>query len=173
MVDIDPTTLAIIGIGVPAVLTFLYFTITRKDKNKFDTRTNIRSDEEAEQDKQELARKVKKELSDEAEKVEGIRKAVAVDVKEATQAATDQKIKEQKSDYDHKLEMYEERTNSKFIAADKVNENLMSKIVETSKIQADALIRINESIDYLRKLFYEMVGKVNKVEKEQENKVDK
>ena len=168
MVDIPESAFVILGVGIPILLGFVYFSITRKDKSKSDTASNVRSDEEAERDKQELARKVKKELQDEAEKVEQIRKAVAVDVKEATQIDTDQKIREQKTDYDHKLSMYEQRVDSKFVASDKVMDGLMQKIVDTAKIQADALIRINESIDYLRKLLYEMAGKVNRVEKEQD-----
>jgi hypothetical protein len=168
MVELSDSILTIIGIGVPILLGVFYFIVTRKDRSKFDTQSLVRTDEEAERDKQELARKVKKELQDEAEKVEAIRKAVAVDVKEITQTDMDQKIREQKVDYDHKLSMYEQQVDSKFVASDKVMEQLMNKIVETAKIQADALIRINESIDYLRKLLYEMVGKVNKVEKDQQ-----
>jgi len=157
-----------IGIGVPILAGFIYFTVARKDKTKFDTQSNVRSDEEAERDKQELARKVKKELQDEAEKVEKIRKDVAVDVKEETNKNTEQKIRETKSEFSHQIEMYEERNSSKFIAMEKVNDNLMAKIVDTSKIQADALLKINDSIEALRKLFYEMAGKISRVEREQD-----
>jgi hypothetical protein len=162
-----PDTGILVGVAV-AVLGFFYFIITRKDKNKFDTRTAVRSDEEAEQDKQELARKVKKELQDEAEKVEAIRKTVAMDVKEATQIDTDQKIREQKTEFNHQLTMYEQRSDSKFTAMDKVTENLMSKIIDVSKNQVEALTRINQSIESIRTLLYEVSGKVNKVEKEQQ-----
>lgn len=168
MTEIPDSVFVVLGVAIPVLAGFMYFNISRRDKTKFDTQSNVRSDEEAERDKQELARKVKKELMDEAEKVEKIRKDVAVDVKEETNTVTDQKIREQRSDYDHKLQMYEQRVDSKFLASDKVMDGLMGKIVETAKIQADALIRINESIDYLRKLLYEMAGKVNRVEKEQE-----
>ena len=173
MVEVSDTIVTIIGIGIPMILGLFYFIITRKDRNKFDSGTAIRGEEEAEQIKQELARKVKKELQDEAEKVEAIRKTVASDVKAANQIEVDQKIREQKTDFNHQLEMYEERSNSRFVAADKVMEQLMAKMVETASIQANGLLRINDSIDYLKKLLYEMGGKVNRVEKDQENKVDK
>jgi hypothetical protein len=168
MVELPDSLLTVLAVGVPIILGFLYFQIARKDKGKFDSASNVRSDEEAERDKQELARKVKKELQDEAEKVEKIRKDVAVDVKEETNAVTDQKIRETKTEFEHKLEMYEERANSKFVAMDKVQESLMSKIVATSEIQANALGKINDSIEALRKLFYEISGKVNRVEREQD-----
>jgi hypothetical protein len=167
MTEIPDSIFVVLGIGIPILLGFFYFQISRKDKSKFDTQSNVRSDEEAERDKQELARKVKKELMDEAEKVETIRKAVAVDVKEATQIDTDQKIREQRTDFDHKLQMHEQNTNSKFVALDKVNDSLMSKIVEIANTQATALTKINESIEGLRNLLYEISGKVNKVEREQ------
>jgi hypothetical protein len=170
MVDIPDTGVMVAIVG--AVLTFMYFIVTRKDRGKFDKQTNTRSDQEAERDKEELARKVKKELIDEAEKVERIRKDVAVTVKEETKIDTDQKLKEQKSDYDHKLEMYEERSKSRFVATDKVMEGLMSKIVDTAEINANALIKINESIESMRKLFYEISGKVNRVEREQDKQSD-
>jgi hypothetical protein len=168
VVEIPESVFVILGVGIPILLGFLYFTISRKDKSKFDTQTNVRSDEEAERDKQELARKVKKELQDEAEKVEKIRKDVAVDVKEETNKITDQKLREQRSDYDHKVEMHEERTNSKFAATDKILSDLMIKMVSTAEVQASALVKINESIESLRTLFYEISGKVNRVEREQE-----
>jgi len=170
LVELPDSYIAAIGIGIPILLTFIYFQITRKDKSKFDTQSNVRSDEEAERDKQELARKVKKELQDEAEKVEKIRKDVAVDVKEETNAATDQKLREQRSDYDHKLEMYEQRTGSKFVASDKVMSDLMAKMIDVAKNQADSIIKINESIEAMRQLLYELSGKVNRVEREQDKR---
>jgi hypothetical protein len=168
VVELPDSYITVLGVGIPVLLGFLYFVITRKDKSKFDAKSNIRSDEEAEQDKQELARKVKKELQDEAEKVEKIRKDVAVDVKEETNVVTDQKIREQRSDYDHKLSMYEQRTDSKFVATDKVMSDLMAKMVEVARSQSNALDKINESIESLRQLLYEMAGKVNRVEREQD-----
>jgi hypothetical protein len=168
MVELPDSVIAIIGVGIPILLGFLYFVISRKDRGKFDSQSLTRSDEEAERDKQELARKVKKELQDEAEKVEKIRKDVAVDVKEETNAVTDQKLREQKSDFTHQLEMYEQRADSKFTASDKVMSDLMLKMVEVARNQANALDKINESIESLRQLLYEMAGKVNRVEREQD-----
>jgi F0F1-type ATP synthase membrane subunit b/b' len=168
MVEIPDSVFVMLGIGIPILAGFVYFTIARKDKSKFDTQVNVRGDEEAVRDKEELARKVKKELTDEAEKVEKIRKDVAIDVKEETNAVTDQKIREQRSDFDHKIEMYEQRVDSKFTASDKVMSDLMGKMVNTAQVQADALSKINESIEALRKLFYEMSGKINRVEREQD-----
>ena len=168
MTEIPDSIFVMLGIAIPVVAGFLYFSVQRKDKTKFDTQMNIRSDDETERDKQELARKVKKELQDEAEKVEKIRKDVAINVKEETNVVTDQKIREQKSEFTHLLEMYEQRTESRFMASDKVVDALIGKIVDTAKIQADALSKINESIDYLRKLLYEIAGKVNRVEQEQD-----
>jgi len=168
MTEIPDSVFVIIGIGLPVLAGFIYFSVARKDKTKFDTQINIRGDEEAVRDKEELARKVKKELTDEAEKVEKIRKDVAVDVKEETNLVTDQKIREQKADYDHKLQMYEQRVDSKFTASDKVMDSLMSKMVEVAKTQSDALAKINESIDALRQLLYELSGKIQRVEREQD-----
>jgi hypothetical protein len=166
MVDIPDTGLLVaIAIGV---LGFFYFMIKRKDDSKQSTRQNTRSDEESELGKEELARKVKKELTDEAEKVEKIRKDVAVDVKQETNAVTDQKLKEQKADFDHKMEMYEERNRSRFQAMDKVNDGLLAKIVDTAKDQTTALMKINDTMEYFRKLLNEMSNKVNRVEKEQD-----
>ena len=166
--ELPDSLLTVVGVGVPILLGFLYFTIARKDKSKFDTQSNMRTDEETERDKQELARKVKKELQDEADKVEKLRKDVAVDVKEETNAVTDQKLREQRLDYEHKVEMNEERLTSKFTAMDKVMNDLIIRMVSTAEVQAGALIKINESIEALRKLFYEVSGRVNKVEREQD-----
>jgi hypothetical protein len=166
VVEIPDTGLLVaIALGV---LGFFYFIVKRKDDNKNANRVNVRSDEESELGKEELARKVKKELTDEAEKVEKIRKDVAVDVKQETNAVTDQKLKEQKSEFDHKLEMNEEKTNSKFIASDKVMEGLLAKIVDTAKDQTNALLKINDTMEYFRKLLNEMSNKVQRVEKEQD-----
>ena len=168
MTEIPDTGLLVaVAIGV---LGFFYFIVKRKDDNRQSSKQNVRSDEEAEQDKQELARKVKKELQDEAEKVEKIRKDVAVDVKESTEEVLDQKIKEQRVDFDHKLIMHEQRADSMFKASDKVMSDLMLKMVDISKIQADAILKINESIESLRKLFYEISGKVQRVEREKQDK---
>jgi len=169
-VELPDSVITIMAVGIPMLLGFFYFIVTRKDKSKFDERTNVRSDEEAEQDKQELARKVKKELQDEAEKVEKIRKDVAVDVKEETNAVTDQKIREQRSDFDHKLTMHEQRMDSKFLATDKVMSDLMQKMVDVAKNQSDAIMKINEAIESLRQLLYEMSGKVSRVEREQDKR---
>ena len=179
MVDIPDTGLLVIIGGV--ILGFFYFIIKRKDDNKNANRVNVRSDEESELGKEELARKVKKELTDEAEKVEKIRKDVAVDVKQETNAVTDQKLKEQKSEFDHKMELHdqkaeskhaesEQRNNAKFAAIDKVLSDLMIKMVSTAEIQANALVKINESIESLRVLFHEISGKINRVEREQDKK---
>jgi hypothetical protein len=161
------------AVGIPMLLGLFYFIVTRKDRTKFENRTNVRSDEEAEQDKQELARKVKKELADEADKVEKIRKDVAIDVKEETNRLTDQKLREQKAEFTHQLEMYEQRSESRFTASDKVMEDLMAKMVDISKIQADAILKINESIESLRKLFYEISGKVSRAERDITTKMNK
>ena len=168
MVDIPDTGFLVLVGGI--VLGFFYFIIKRKDDSKQSTRQNVRSDEESELGKEELARKVKKELTDEAEKVEKIRKDVAVDVKESTEEVLDQKIKEQRVDFDHKLVMHEQRADSMFKASDKVMSDLMLKMVDISKIQADAILKINESIESLRKLFYEISGKVQRVEREKQDK---
>ena len=168
MVEVSDSMLATLGIGVTAVLGLFYFMTTRKDKSKFDTQSNVRSDEEAERDKLELARKVKKELADEAEKVETIRKSVAVDVRLANQVDVDQKIREVVSGFDHKLDMYEQKIDSMFRASDLIMKNLMDKIVDIAKTQTDALIKINDSITALKQLFYEISGKVNRVEREQD-----
>lgn len=170
MVEVSDSVLAALGVGITALLGLFYFMSNKKDRSKFDTASNVRSDEEAERDKQELARKVKKELQDEAEKVEKIRKDVAVDVKEETNLVTDQKIREQRSDFDHKLEMYEQRNNSKFQASDKVMSDLMTKMVDVAKNQSDAIMKINEAIESLRQLLYEMSGKVQRVEREQDKR---
>lgn len=173
MVDVD-NSYFIVGATLGALLLgFVYFYVNKKDKGKSDTQFNIRSDEEAERDKQELARKVKKELQDEAEKVEKIRKDVAVDVKEETQADTDQKIREQRSEFTHQLQMYEQRTDSKFIAIDKLMSDLMSKMIDVAKTQADAVMKINDAIEGLRKLLYEMSGKINRAERDINSKQDK
>jgi hypothetical protein len=166
MVEVPDTGLLVaVAVGV---LGFFYFIVKRKDDNKNANRVNVRSDEESELGKEELARKVKKELTDEAEKVEKIRKDVAVDVKQETNAVTDQKLKEQKADFDHKLELYEERNHAKFTAMDKVNDDLLSKIVDTARDQTGALLKINDTMEYFRKLLNEMGNKVNRVEKEQD-----
>jgi hypothetical protein len=170
VVELPDSVLTAIGFGVPILIGFLYFTITRKDRNKFDNQTSTRDEEEGERDKQELARKVKKELMDEAEKVEAIRKAVAVDVKEANQEYVDQKNREIIRDFDHKISMHEQKEDSMFKASDLIMKNLMDKIVETAKIQADAIVKINDALEYLRRLVAEASVKVNRVEKEQDTK---
>jgi hypothetical protein len=168
VVELPDSVLTILGVGIPIVLGMFYFMVTRKDRGKFDTASSARDEEEGERDKQELARKVKKELMDEAEKVEAIRKAVAVDVKEANQEYVDQKNREIIGDFDHKLALHEQNENSLFRASDLIMKNLMDKIVDTAKIQADAIVKINDALEYLRRLVAEASSKVNRVEKEQE-----
>jgi hypothetical protein len=168
MVELPDSVLTIIGVGIPIVLGMFYFMVTRKDRGKFDTASSARDEEEGERDKQELARKVKKELMDEAEKVEAIRKAVAVDVKEANQEYVDQKNREIIQGFDHKISMHEQKEDSMFRASDLIMKNLMDKIVDTAKIQAEAIVKINDALEYLRRLVAETSGKVNRVEKEQE-----
>lgn len=168
MVEIPDSILTVIGVGIPIILGGFYFMITRKDRRGFETQASSRDEEDSERDKLELARKVKKELADEAEKVETIRKAVAVDVRLANQVDVDQKIREVVSGFDHKLDMHEQKEESMFKASDLVMTNLMDKIVEIARTQADALVKINDSIESLRRLLYEMSGKVQRVEKEQE-----
>jgi hypothetical protein len=170
VVEVSDSILAALGVGITALLGLFYFMSNKKDRSKFDTASNVRSDEEAERDKQELARKVKKELQDEAEKVEKIRKDVAVDVKEETNAVTDQKIREQHQEFTHQLEMHVAQETAKFQATDKVMSDLMSKMVEVAKNQSDAIVKINESIEALRQLLYETRGKVQNVEREQDKR---
>lgn len=179
MVEVPDSLFVVLGVGIPILLGFLYFIITRKDRGKFDNQTIARDEEQGELDKQELARKVKKELQDEAEKVESIRKAVAVDVRQENKEYVDRRIAENITTIEHKFAMYEqkiesryslseERNSSKFIAMDAVMTSLMTKMVETAVTQSNALSKINESIDYLRKLLDNMSNKVQRVEKEQE-----
>jgi len=142
--------------------------ITRKDKNRIDTATSSRDLEQGERDKLELARKVKKELADEAEKVESIRKAVAVEVRLAYQVDVEQKLKEVVGSFDHKIELHEQKEESMFTATDLIMKNLMDKIVETAHIQAEAIVKINDALDYLRRLLYQMSSKVDRVEDKQD-----
>ena len=179
MVELPDSVLTLLGVGIPIVLGIFYFMITRKDRRGYETQASSRDEEQGELDKQELARKVKKELQDEAEKVETIRKAVAVDVREENKEYVDRRIIENISSVEHKFDMYEqkiesrfslseERNASKFTAMDSVMNSLMAKMVDTAKVQADALLKINESIDYIRRLLNEMGNKVQRVEREQE-----
>jgi hypothetical protein len=168
VVEVSDSILTAIGFAVTVIIGFLYFNITRRDKGKVDSASSARDEEEGERDKQELARKVKKELMDEAEKVEAIRIAVAVDVKEANQESVDQKNREIIGDFDHKLAMHEQREESLFKASDLIMKNLMDKIVETAKIQAEAIVKINDALEYLRRLVAETSGKIQRVEKEQD-----
>jgi hypothetical protein len=183
VVEISDSMLAV-GLGaITLLIGFVYFTITRKDRRGVDNASSARDEEQGELDKQELARKVKKELQDEAEKVETIRKAVAVDVREENKEYVDRRIIENISSVEHKFDMYEqkiesrfslseERNASKFTAMDSVMNTLMTKMVETANTQANALVKINESIDYLRRLLNEMSNKVQRVEKEQDKRGD-
>lgn len=168
MVELPDTVIAFIGVGIPLLLGFFYFYSNRKDRNRFDTSTLARDEEEGERDKQELARKVKKELQDEAEKVETIRKTVAVDVRDATNKDVDQKIRETVTSFDHKLNMYEQKVDAKFTASDLIVKNLLDKIVETAGIQTQAISKINEAIDGIHKLLFEMASKVQRVENTQD-----
>ena len=143
--------------------------ITRKDKSRVDTATSSRDQEQGERDKLELARKVKKELADEAEKVESIRKAVAVEVRLAYQVDVEQKLKEVVGAFDHKLELHEQSEQSMFKASDLIMKNLMDRIVETAHIQAEAIVKINDALDYLRRLLYQMSSKVDRVEDKQQD----
>jgi hypothetical protein len=172
VVELPDSVLTAIAFGVPILIGFFYFMITRKDRNRVDTATSSRDQEQGERDKLELARKVKKELADEAEKVESIRKAVAVEVRLAYQVDVEQKLKEVVGGFDHKLEMHEQSEASMFKASDLIMKSLMDRIVETAKVQADAIMKINDSLDYFRKLLYEMRGQVRDVEKEQEKMND-
>jgi len=184
MVEISETVLAVIGLGIPIVLGMAYFIISRKDKKTSDNRSYDMDVGSEERDKVELARKVKKELADEAEKVESIRKDIAKFVKEEMHEFIEQKVKELKIERDHVIQTFEQRieskfqlvsqeNKSKFQASDIVMSNLMSKMVEIAKVQADAIIKINDSIDALKRLLYELTGKISRAERDINNKVSK
>jgi len=184
MVEISETILAVIGLGVPMVLGLVYFIVTRKDKKVIDNRNFDMDVGSEERDKVELARKVKKELADEAEKVESIRKDIAKFVKEEMHEFINQKIQELKTGETHVIESFEQKIEtkfqlneqqmkSKFAASDLVMGNLMTKMVEIAKVQADAIIKINDSIDALKRLLYELTGKISRAERDINNKVSK
>ena len=184
MVEISETILAVIGLGVPIVLGLVYFLVTRKDKKATDNRSFNLDVGSEERDKVELARKVKKELADEAEKVESIRKDIAKFVKEEMHEFIEQKIKELKIERDHVIQSFEQKmetrfqltdqeTTSKFAASDLIMANLMTKMVEIAKIQTDAVIKINDSIDALKRLLYELTGKISRAERDINHKQDK
>ena len=184
MVEISETILAVIGLGVPIVLGLVYFLVTRKDKKATDTRSFNLDVGSEERDKVELARKVKKELADEAEKVESIRKDIAKFVKEEMHEFIEQKVKELKTERNHVIETFEQKmetkfqlsnqeTASKFTASDIIMSNLMTKMVDIAKIQTDAVIKINDSIDALKRLLYELTGKISRAERDINHKQDK
>jgi len=184
MVEVSESILAVIGLGIPIALGLVYFLVSRKDKKAVDNRSFDLDLGSEERDKVELARKVKKELADEAEKVESIRKDIAKFVKEEMHEFIEQKVKEQKIERDHVIETFEQKieakfqlssqeTTSKFQASDIVMTNLMTKMVEIAKVQADAIIKINDSIDALKRLLYELTGKISRAERDINNKVSK
>ena len=184
MVELPDSVLYLLGFGVPLLIGFIYFVITRKDKRSYETRTESRDENEEERDKQELARKVKKELQDEAEKVELIRKDIAKFVKEEMHEFIEQKVRELKTDRDHiiavneqkvetKLAFSQQDTDAKFKASDLVMSQLMTKMVDIAQVQADAILKINDAIDQLKRLFYELAGKMNKVKEDLDTKQEK
>ena len=179
MVEVSDSMLAAIGIGIPMLLGFVYFWTNRKDRRQFDTRSETRDESEEERDKLELARKVKKELADEAEKVELIRKDIAKYVKEEMHEFIEQKIKELRTERDHTISQFEQKIETKFLLSDQVTESkfkamdliqndLLGKMIEIAKVQSDAIVKINEAIDQLKRLFYELAGKMNKVKEDVE-----
>ena len=184
MVEISETILAVIGLGVPIVLGMAYFLITRRDKKVTDNRSFSLDLGSEERDKVELARKVKKELADEAEKVESIRKDIAKFVKEEMHEFIEQKVKELKIERDHVIQTFENKietkfqlsqqeSTSKFEASGLVMNNLMTKMVDIAKVQAESVIKINDSIDALKRLLYELTGKISRAERDINNKQDK
>ena len=87
------------------------------------------------------------------------------------------KIKELKVNRDHiiatyeqkvdtKFQLTEQQVNSHFQAMEVIQTNLMSKMVDISRVQADAILKINDAIDALKRLFYELSGKMTKVKEE-------
>ena len=184
MVEVSDSMLAAIGIGIPMLLGFVYFWTNRKDRTTFESRNREEYEGEEERDKIELARKVKKELQDEAEKVELIRKDIAKYVKEEMHEFIEQKIKELKIDRDHIIATYEQKmdtkfaldeqqTNSRFDAMNLVQTQLMTKMVDIARVQADAILKINDAIDALKRLFYELSGKLTKVKEDVDTKQTK
>jgi isoleucyl-tRNA synthetase len=182
--EIPDSTLTALIVVIPMLLGFVYFYVTRKDKKTSDTRTEIRSADEEERDKQELARKVKKELADEADKVESIRKAVAESTKAENQAYTNTKVGEAITTMKHEFELYKvtiesklalqgQATESKFKELDTTMENLLGKMIEIAKVGADAMVKITETVETLRDLLNELSGRVTRQDRSINNKVDK
>lgn len=184
MVEVSDSMLAAVGIGIPMLLGFVYFWTNRKDRSTFESRSREEYEGEEERDKIELARKVKKELQDEAEKVEIIRKDIAKYVKEEMHEFIETKIRELKVERDHliqtneqkvdtKFQLSEQASNSKFDAIILVQTDLMTKMVDIARVQADAILKINDAIDQLKRLFYELSGKLTKVKEDVDTKQTK
>jgi hypothetical protein len=181
---IPDSYLAALGIGIPLLLGFFYFWVTRKDKKSYESRSDLRDQGDEERDKLETARKVKKELTDEAEKIESIRKTVAELVLKENQAYTNLKVDSAIGSMDHKMELYKQQIESRFVLYEQTNEskfktmdstmeNLLSRMIDIAKISSDSMVKINESIDALKKLLYELSGKINRAERDINSKQDK
>ena len=183
-IAIPDSVLPVLGIGIPLLLGFFYFWVTRKDKKSYENRSNLRDEGEEERDKLETARKVKKELTDEAEKVESIRKSVAELVLKENQAYTNQKVDGAVTTMDHKMELYrqqietrfvlyEQTNDSKFKANELIMQSLLAKMVDIAKVNSDAMVKITETVDALKSLLYELSGKISRAERDLNSKQDK
>ena len=49
----------------------------------------------------------------------------------------------------------------------------MTKMVDIARVQADAILKINDAIDALKRLFYELSGKLTKVKEDVDTKQSK
>jgi uncharacterized protein YbjQ (UPF0145 family) len=182
--EIPDSVLAPSVIVIGFVSTFIYFYVSRRDKIISESKSDMRSADEQERDKQDLAIRVKKGLEDEADKVEAIRKAVASTTKDENQAYTNQKVGEAVMSMKHEFELYKvtieskfqlhgQDTDAKFKALDTTMENLLGKMIEIAKVGADAMVKITETVETLRDLLNELSGRVTRQDRSINNKVDK